>query len=60
MLESSSNNLPNNINRLADSYNSFRLAQLINEHTRETIDISTIIDHVAVNVECNIIESGVL
>ena len=58
--ESSSNNLPNNINRLADLYNSFGLTQLISEPTRETIDTSTIIDHIAVNVECNIIESGVL
>ena len=60
MLESSTNNLPNNINRLADLYNSFGLTQLISEPTRETIDTSTIIDHIAVNVESNIIESGVL
>ena len=58
--ESSRINLPNNINRLADLYNSFGLTQLISEPTRETIDTSTIIDHIAVNVECNIIESGVL
>ena len=57
-LESSGNNLPNNINRLADLYNSFGLAQLIREPTRETIDTSTIFDHIAVNIECNNIESG--
>ena len=41
-------------------YNSFGLTQLISEPTRETIDTSTIIDHIAVNVESDIIESGVL
>ena len=60
MLESSSNNLPNGINRLADLYDSFGLTQLISEPTRETIDTSTIIDHIAVSAECDIIESGVL
>ena len=60
MLESSSNNLPNNINRLADLYYSFGLTQLISEPSRETIDTSTIIDHIAVNVESNIIEPGIL
>ena len=58
--ESSRINLPNNINRLADLYKSFGLTQLISEPTRETIDTYTIVDHIAVNVECNIIESGVL
>ena len=60
MLESSSNNLPNNINRLADLYNSFGLTQLVREPTRETFDTSTMIDHIAVNVEHKVIESGVL
>ena len=58
--ESSSKNLPNNIKRLADIYNSFGLTQLLREPTRETIDTSTTIDHRAVNTECYIIESGVL
>ena len=52
--------LPNNIKHLMDLYNSFGLRQLIEKTTRKTIDTSTLIDHIAVNNDRNIIESGVL
>ena len=52
--------LPNNIKHLMDLYKSFGLRELIGKPTRETIDTSTLIDHIAVNNDRNIIESGVL
>ena len=52
--------LPNNIKHLMDLYNSFGVRQLIEKPTRETIDTSTLIDHIAVSNDRNIIESGVL
>ena len=38
----------------------FGFRQMINEPTRETLDISTLIDHVATNTSANIVDSGVL
>ena len=58
--ESSVGNLPNNIKRLENLYNSFGLKQLINKPTRETFDTSSIIDHIAINIVSNVGESGVL
>ena len=52
--------LPNNIKHLMDLCNSFGLRQLIEKPTMESIDTSTLIDHIAVNNDRNIIESGVL
>ena len=57
--ESSVENLPNNTKQLENLYNSFGLKQLINKATRETIDTSSIIDHIAINIASNLIESGV-
>ena len=60
MQESSVAYLPNNIKQLENLYNSFGLKQLINEPTRETIDTSSIIDHIAINIASSVIESEVL
>ncbi len=56
----SNQNLPNSTKRLLDLYNSFGLKQLISEPARETIDTSSIIDHIAVSNLFNVVESGVL
>ena len=53
-------NIPNNLKHLTDLYNSVGLRQLMENPTRETIDTSTLIDHIAVNINHNIIESGAL
>ena len=58
--ESSVANLPNTTRQLEHLYNSFGLKQLINKPTRETTDTSSIIDHIAINIASNVIESGVL
>ena len=60
MQESSVANLPNNIKQLEKKYNSFGLRQLINKPTRETIGTSSIIDHIAINIASDVVESGVL
>ena len=52
--------LTNTTKYLIDLYNSFGLRQLSEKPTREPIDTSTLIDHIAVNNNRNIIESGVL
>ena len=56
----SNQSLPNSTKRILDLYNSFGLKQLISEPTRETIDTSSIIDHIAVSNHFNVVESGVL
>ena len=56
----SNQNLPNSTKCLLDLYNSFGLKQLISEPTRETIDASSIINHIAVSNHFNVVESGVL
>ena len=56
----SNQNLPNSTKRLLDLYDSLGLKQLISEPTRETIDTSSIIDHIAVSNHFNVVESGVL
>ena len=40
--------------------NSFALRQLITEHTRETLDTTTMIDHIAISNHSNVVESGVV
>ena len=44
---------------LEDLYNLLGLKQLINKSTRETIDTSSITDHIAISIARNVIESGV-
>ena len=56
----SNQSLPNSTKHILDLYNSFGLKQLISEPTRETIDTSSIIDHIAVSNHFNVVESGVL
>ena len=56
----SNQSLTNNTKRLLDLYNSFGLKQLISEPTRETIDTSSIINHIAFSNHFNVVESGVL
>ena len=56
----SDQNLPNSTKCLFDLYISFGLKQLISETTRETIDTSSIIDHIAVSNHYNVVEAGVL
>ena len=56
---SSEHLVPNHVKRICDIYQSFRLEQVINEPTRETIMTSTLLDHVAVSNAINIVESGV-
>ena len=51
--------VPNNVKRINDIYQSFRLEQLIKEATPETTETSTLLDHVAVSNFKNIAESGV-
>ena len=52
--------MPNHVKRIVDIYDSFGLKQLITEPTRETIHTSTLIDHIAVSNNNNIVESGVI
>ena len=49
----------NNTKRIAELYQLYGLTQLISEPTRETCHTSTLIDHIAVSVACNFVESGV-
>ena len=56
----SGESLPNSMKRLLYLYKSFGLKQLISKPIKETIDTSSIIDHIAVRNHFNVIESGVL
>ena len=47
-------------NKVLELYNAYGLKQLINQPTRETLNTSTLIDHIAVSDHRNIVESGVL
>ena len=53
-------NLAGNSLHMSNIYDLFGFRQMINEPTRETLDTSTLIDHVATNTPANIVDSGVL
>ena len=59
-LECPNSDVPICTKHMLDFYNSFGLKQLITEPTRETIDTTTIIDHVAISNPSNVVESGVV
>ena len=62
-LESSPDSATSNVNaavHMAAIYDTFGLAQLIQEPTRVTLDTATLIDHIATSHPENIPESGVL
>ena len=46
--------------KVLELYNAYGLKQLINQPTRETLNTSTLIDHIAISDHRNIVESGVL
>ena len=52
--------LAGNSLHMSNIYDLFGFRQMINEPTRETLDTSTLIDHVATNTPANIVDSGVL
>ena len=63
LLENSPENATNHVNaavHMASIYDTFGLTQLIKDPTRETLDTTTLIDHVASTHPENIPESGVL
>ena len=52
--------LAGNSLHMSNIYDLFGFRQMINEPTREKLDTSTLIDHVATNTPANIVDSGVL
>ena len=53
-------NSPCHVKYIKDIYATYGLKQLIKEPTRVTVQLSTLIDHIAVSITDNIVESGVL
>ena len=53
-------NLVGNSMHMRNIYSLFGFKQVIKEPTRETLDLSSLIEHVANNLPANIVDSGVL